>query len=100
MPQSHIFGGGGKVLPCSNDRHPFLTGGNHKNVNNTQRKCMKRVSFEYNKSMKMGEDSMNIGKSRQLDKHGFGSLNRYVTIIRTSCFDTDFLSQIKLLNFP
>ena len=42
---------------------------------------------------------MNTGKSSQLGKHGFGSLHN-VTIIRTSCFDTDFASQMKLTTLP
>ena len=42
---------------------------------------------------------MNTGKSSQLGKHGFRSLHN-VTIIRTSCFDTDFASQMKLTTLP
>ena len=48
-------------------------------------------------------DSMNAGKSSQLGKHGFGSLqtlNENVIAVRTFSFDTDFASQMKLTNFP
>ena len=38
-------------------------------------------------------DSKNAGKSSQLGKHAFGSL-------RTSCFATDFASQMKLTKRP
>ena len=45
---------------------------------------------------------MNIVKGSKLGKHGFGSLYNLtwsVTIMRTSCFDTDFDSQMKLTTF-
>ena len=48
-------------------------------------------------------DSMNIGKSSQLGKHGFGSLHNLTWpcyFMRTPCIDSDFVSQIKLTKFP
>ena len=46
-------------------------------------------------------DSMNVGKSSQLGKHGFGSLHKVIVIeMRASYFDTDFLSEMKLTTLP
>ena len=50
-------------------------------------------------------NSMNAGKSSQLEKRSFGSqpcttLLEHVLIVRTSCFDTDFASQMKLTKLP
>ena len=42
---------------------------------------------------------MHFGKSSQLGKHSFGhytTLLGHDTIMRTSCFDTDFVSEMKL----
>ena len=45
-------------------------------------------------------------ENSQLGKHGFGSLHNLTwacyrnAIIRTSCFDNDFVSKIKLTKFP
>ena len=44
-------------------------------------------------------DSMNVRKSSKLGKHDFGSLHN-LTTMRTSCFNTEFTSQIKLTKFP
>ena len=41
---------------------------------------------------------MNVGKSSELGKHGF--LFEGVVTERTSCFDTHFVSQSKLTEFP
>ena len=56
---------------------------------------------------KMGE-STNAGKSSELGKHDFEPLYkfrtivqiRHVIIMRTSCFDSDFASQMKLTKPP
>ena len=51
----------------------------------------------------MRPDSMNIGKSSQLGKHGFGSLHNLTWTcisMRTSYFDANFVSQMKLTKFP
>ena len=48
-----------------------------------------------------GVDSMNIGKSSQLVKYGFGWLHIPTVIwLRISCFDFDFGSLIKLTKRP
>ena len=46
---------------------------------------------------------MNTGESSQLGKHGFGSLQFLLENIMkmgACCFDTDFVSQMKLITFP
>ena len=64
-------------------------------------------SFEHSFLMTNGNthtlnDSMNVEKSSSLGNRGFGWLQSYLSVlsVRTSFFDIDFVSQIKLTKLP
>ena len=61
------------------------------------KKCTSLIFFKYN------YDSMNVGKVTNLESMASvhcTTLLGHVTIMKSSCFDTDFVSQMKLTTLP